>query len=114
MEVAPLDQIGKIKGEILQRKDSQASRSIRHRKVLIDLVKQGGWVDERKFGVQVVGNSFRDLRGLVSLGPLGLRMLARGKFPLTFEPSEGTTEVRSLIESVQNLNHQSASPSETP
>lgn len=103
MDVAPMDQIGKIKQEILDRKDAQASLSIRHRKVLIDLVKQGGWIDERKFGVQVVGNYFRDIKGLLSLGPLGLRMIARGKFPLSFEPSEGRETVRSLIESVQNL-----------
>ncbi len=102
MGVAPMDRIGQIKQEILDRKDDQASRPIRHRKVLVNLVKRGGWVDERKFGVQVVGNSFRDLGGLVSLGPLGLRMLASGKFPLTFEPSAGTAEVRSLIEAVQN------------
>lgn len=101
MEVAPLDQIGKIKQEILQRQDARASRAIRHRKVLVDLVKQGGWVDERKFGLLVVGNYFRDLRGLMSLAPLGLRMLANGKFPLCFEASEGTAQVRSLIEAVQ-------------
>lgn len=101
MDVAPMDRIGEIKQEILERKNAQASRSIRHRKVLIDLVKQGGWIDERKFGLYVVGNYFRDLRGLMSLVPLGLRMLAKGKFPATFEPSEGTLEVRSLIEAVQ-------------
>lgn len=103
MEVAPMDQIGKIKQEILDRKDEQASRSIRHRKVLIELVKEGGWIDERKFGIEVVGNYFRDVQGLLSLGPLGLRMIARGKFPLFFEPSEGTETVRNLIESVQEL-----------
>ncbi|MBD1891776.1 MULTISPECIES: succinate dehydrogenase/fumarate reductase iron-sulfur subunit [unclassified Coleofasciculus] len=103
MDVAPMDQIGKIKQQILDRKDDQASRSIRHRKVLIDLVKEGGWIDERRFGLQVVGNSFRDIKGMISLGPLGLRMLARGKFPLGFEPSAGAEVVRSLIESVQSL-----------
>ncbi|MBW4577627.1 MAG: succinate dehydrogenase/fumarate reductase iron-sulfur subunit [Aphanothece sp. CMT-3BRIN-NPC111] len=106
MGVAPLDQISKIKQEILDRKDAQASRSIRHRKVLIDLVKVGGWIDERRFGLHVVGNYFRDLQGLISLGPLGLRMLVRGKFPFGFEPSLGTAEVRSLIESVQRLESQ--------
>lgn len=106
MDVAPLEQISKIKQEILDRKDAQASRTIRHRKVLIDLVKQGGWIDERQFGLQVVGNYFRDLKGLVSLGPLGLRMLMRGKFPSGFEPSEGVAEVRSLIESVQSLEEE--------
>jgi succinate dehydrogenase / fumarate reductase iron-sulfur subunit len=109
MDVAPMDQIGKIKQEILDRKDAQDSRQVRHRKVLIDLVKEGGWIDERRFGLQVVGNSFRDIKGLISLGPLGLRMLVRGKFPLGFEPSEGTLVVRSLIESVQSLESQPTS-----
>lgn len=108
MEVAPMDQIGKIKQQILERKDAQSSRSIRHRKVLVELVKEGGWIDERKFGLYVVGNYFRDLRGVLSLAPLGLRMLTSGKFPVMFEPSEGTSEVRSLIEAVRH------SPNHTP
>lgn len=107
MEVAPMDQISKLKQEILTRQDQQSSRQVRHRKVLINLVKEGGWIDERKFGLQVVGNSGRDLQGLMSLGPLGLRMLVHGKFPLGFEPSEGASQVRSLIESVQNLDDNS-------
>ncbi len=101
MDVAPLDQITKIKQEILDRKTKQESRSIRHRKVLIELVEAGGWIDERQFGLQVVGNYFRDLKGLLSLAPLGLRMIARGKFPLSFEPSQGTSQVRSLIAAVR-------------
>lgn len=101
MGVAPLDQINKIKQEILVDEDVPDSRPIRHRKVLVELVKQGGWIDERQFGLQVVGDFFRDLKGLLSIGPLGLRMLVRGKFPLSFEPSSGAKEVRSLIESVQ-------------
>ncbi|MGF1497099.1 MAG: succinate dehydrogenase/fumarate reductase iron-sulfur subunit [Elainellaceae cyanobacterium] len=109
MGVAPMDQIGKIKQEILSRSDASASRPIRHRKAMVDLVKQGGWVDERKFGITVVGNYFRDLRGLASLGPLGLRMLLRGKFPLSFEPSEGTQEVRSLINAVKAADRSSVS-----
>ncbi|MBH8566069.1 succinate dehydrogenase/fumarate reductase iron-sulfur subunit [Nostoc sp. CENA67] len=101
MDVAPLEQITKIKQEILAHKQVDETRSIRHRKVLVDLVKEGGWIDERQFGLQVVGNYFKDLRGLLNLAPLGLRMIIRGKFPLSFEPSEGTQQVRSLIESVQ-------------
>lgn len=101
MDVAPMDQIGYIKQEILSRKTQADSRQVRHRKVMVDLVKQGGWVDERKFGLQVVGNYFRDIKGLVSLGPLGLRMLMRRKFPLTFEPSEDTSTIRAVIEEVQ-------------
>jgi succinate dehydrogenase / fumarate reductase iron-sulfur subunit len=101
MEVEPMEQISKIKREILDRHNAQASRPIRHRKVLIELVKRGGWIDERLFGLQVVGNSFRDWPGLTSLMPLGLRMVARGKFPRRFDASEGTAEVRALIEAVQ-------------
>ena len=104
MEVAPMDRISQVKGEILARNDRSVSRPIRHRKVLVDLVKSGGWIDERQFGIQVVGNYFRDLQGLMSLAPLGLRMLVRGKFPLGFEASEGTAEVRSLIDSVRALH----------
>lgn len=116
MGVAPLDQIGKIKSRILDRKTSQDSRSIRHRKVLIELVKQGGWIDERLFGLRVVANSFRDVRGLLSLAPLGLRMIAHRKFPQRFESSEGTATVRSLIETVQKLDKtaQFEPPTETP
>jgi succinate dehydrogenase / fumarate reductase, iron-sulfur subunit len=105
MEVAPMEQISQIKGEILQRKEQDDSRMIRHRKVLVNLVKDGGWVDERKFGLFVVANYLRDIQGLLSIMPLGLRMLSSGKFPFAFEPSEGTAEVRSLIESVQS-SHQ--------
>lgn len=104
MQVAPMDQIGYIKQAILARKTVADSRPVRHRKVLVELVKQGGWVDERQFGLQVVGNYFRDIRGLASLGPLGLRMLARGKFPFRFEPSLGTASVRSLINAVQAID----------
>ncbi|MER3478084.1 MAG: succinate dehydrogenase [Leptolyngbya sp. ERB_1_2] len=109
MEVAPMDQIGKIKNEILHDETVDESRSIRHRRTLIDLVKQGGWIDERQFGLKVVANNFRDLQGLSSLVPLGLRMLGRRKFPLGFEKSEGTETVRSLIESVQAFEAQSKS-----
>jgi len=105
MGVAPLEQITKIKQEILHRKQAQDSRSVRHRKVLIDLVKQGGWIDERQFALQVVGNYFQDLQGLLSLVPLGLRMLSRRKFPLSFTSSPGTPEVRSLINNIQKLEN---------
>jgi succinate dehydrogenase / fumarate reductase, iron-sulfur subunit len=114
MEVAPMDQIGKIKGKILDRTTAQTNRAIRHRKVLIDLVKQGGWIDERRFGVQVVGNTFKDLKGLFSLAPLGLRLIGKGKFPATFAPSAGAREVRSLIASVQAFEAQSESSPTQP
>ncbi len=110
MDVAPLDQINQIKSAILDQETVPDSRSVRHRQAMVDLVKQGGWIDERKFGLQVVGNHFRDLSGLLSLLPLGWRMLNRGKLPLEFDPSEGTAQVRSLITAVQALESAQGSP----
>ncbi|MBR8840208.1 MAG: succinate dehydrogenase/fumarate reductase iron-sulfur subunit [Stigonema ocellatum SAG 48.90 = DSM 106950] len=101
MDVAPLDQITKIKQEILADKLVPASVPLRHRKGLVEVVKQGGWINEPQFVLQVVGNYFRDLKGLLSILPLGLRMISHNKFPRTFEPSQGTKQVRSLIEAVQ-------------
>lgn len=97
-EVAPMDQITYIKGELLQRKDPAENRSIRHRKTLINLVKQGGWVDERRFALMVMG-----LQGMGEIFPLGWRMLTHGKLPISFEPSAGTAAVRGLMERVSAL-----------
>lgn len=105
MDVAPMDQITKIKQEILAQKPAQASRSIRHRQVMIDLVKKGGWIDERQFALRVVGQNGRDIKGLLSIAPLGLRMLTRGKVPLKFEASQGTKQVSKLIEKVQSVEN---------
>ena len=104
MDVPPLDQISKVKSAILAKKDQNSSLPIRHRKVLINLVKKDGWIDERKFGVMVVGNYFRDVKGLLSIAPLGLHLLCAGKFPFNFEASEGVKEVRALIDAVQKDN----------
>jgi succinate dehydrogenase / fumarate reductase, iron-sulfur subunit len=98
MEVAPMEQISRIKQALLKDETTATSRAIRHRKTLVNLVKEGGWIDERKFGMQVVGS---DLAGLASLVPLGFNMLKRGKLPGKFQASEGAKEVRSLIEAVQ-------------
>jgi succinate dehydrogenase / fumarate reductase, iron-sulfur subunit len=101
MDVAPLEQITHIKEHRLSQSADSEPRSIRHRRAMIALVAQGGWIDERRFGLEVVGNRFRDLRGLWSLIPLGLRMVVKGKFPTTFEPSESTQTVGILIQATQ-------------
>lgn len=101
MDVAPLDQITEIKKRRLAQTSSSESRAVRHRRAMIDLVVQGGWIDERQFGLTVVGNHFRDLKGLWSLVPLGLRMVVKGKFPARFEASEGTRSVAALIRSIK-------------
>lgn len=105
MEVAPLDQITQIKQQILAnetRPIAETSREIRHRKLLVDLVRLGGWVDERRFGIEVVANQGRDVKGFLSILPLGMRMLNRWKFPLQFHPSQGTETVKRLIDQVRS------------
>lgn len=102
MDVAPLDQITYIKTQRLaQPSDPSEPRSVRHRRAMIDLVAQGGWIDERRFGLTVMGNHLRDLNGLLSLMPLGIRMLAKGKFPAAFEPSGDTQTVGALIKTIK-------------
>lgn len=101
MDVAPLDQITRIKSEALAQPANPDLRAVRHRETLIDLVAQDGWIDERQFGLRVLGNRFQDIKGLFSLVPLGLRMLLRRKLPTTFEASEGTQKVNALIHAVR-------------
>jgi len=103
MDVAPMDRIGDIKREILQRKDDRASRPVRHRKVLVELVKQGGWLDERQFALKLISGTFEGWRDLTRYGALGLRMLRSSKIPASFEPSEGTEEVRGIIDRVRRI-----------
>jgi succinate dehydrogenase / fumarate reductase, iron-sulfur subunit len=115
MEVAPLDQITRIKTAILaQPPQAEESRAIRHRRAMVDLVAQGGWIDERRFGLRVLGNRFRDFQGLWSLIPLGIRMVLRGKFPTSFEASEGTQTVRSLIQSIKMRESNPTRPEQKP
>lgn len=113
MGVAPLDQISKIKSQVLANPTLPDSRPLRHRRVLVDLVQEGGWIDERKFGLKVVGNNFKDLPGLFSLVPLAGQMLRRQKLPIKFDASTGTDEVRGLIEAVKKRQSKAASQSES-
>ena len=107
MEVQPLDRISAIKAQVLEEQAAIAttnvSRPVRHRRVLRELVREGGWIDERQFALRVVGNAFRDWAGLASLGPLGLRLLAKGKVPLGFEPPEGVDEIQGVMDAVRSL-----------
>ena len=97
MEVAPLDRISEIKSDILARNDAKSSQPVRHRKLLVGLVEEGGWIDERKFATRLYSFSLAGLRQLVGLGPLGLRMLVRGKLPLDFEPSLGAQSAGAIV-----------------
>jgi succinate dehydrogenase / fumarate reductase, iron-sulfur subunit len=104
VEVAPLDRISQLKQEILAQVSSEDnSTAVRHRTTMVELVKESGWIDESKFGVQVVGNNFRNLQGIFSLIPLGLRMIWRGKmpYPWQFKPSIAVSQIRMLIETIQ-------------
>ncbi len=102
VEVQPLDRISQIKHEILANTDLPESTAQRHRHTMVELVKEDGWIDESKFGVRVVGDNFRDLKGLLSIFPLGIRMILSGKmpYPWQFQKSEGAVEAKALIEAI--------------
>jgi succinate dehydrogenase / fumarate reductase, iron-sulfur subunit len=102
--VQPLDRISQIKQEILKDTDLPESTAQRHRYTMVELVKEEGWIDESKFGVRVVGNNLKDIKGMLSIVPLGIRMILSGKmpWPWQFKRSEGIKEIKSLIEAVQN------------
>ncbi len=104
--VQPLDRISQIKQEILKDTDLTESTAQRHRHTMVELVKEEGWIDESKFGVRVVGNNLKDIKGMLSIVPLGIRMILSGKmpWPWQFKPSEGVKQVKALIESVQKLS----------
>ena len=111
VEVQPLDRISQIKHEILADTNLPESTAQRHRHTMVELVKEDGWIDESKFGVRVVGDNFRDIKGLLSIFPLGIRMIMSGKmpYPWQFQKSAGTAEVKALIELVQAQNKGSES-----
>ncbi|MEE3718998.1 succinate dehydrogenase/fumarate reductase iron-sulfur subunit [Tumidithrix elongata RA019] len=102
VEVQPLDRISQIKQAILADANLPESTPQLHRHTMVELVKQDGWIDESKFGIKVVGNNFKDLKGIASLIPVGFRMILKGKmpYPWQFKPSEGIKEIKSLMTAV--------------
>jgi len=104
VEVQPLDRITQIKQKILQNSDLPISTAQRHRYTMVEMVKADGWIDESRFAVKVVANNFQDPSGFMTLVPLGIRMIARGKmpYPWQFQPSAGVKEIKSLITAIQD------------
>ncbi len=102
VEVQPLDRISQIKHEILANRDLPESMPQRHRHILLDLVKEDGWIDESKFAVRLVSDDFKDLKALFSIFPVGIRMFLSGKipYPWQFHKSEGAAEAKALIEAI--------------
>ncbi len=100
MGVAPLGQIEKIRHELLVDRDLDQNKAIRHRRAFVKQVQESGWLNETKFALQVLG---RDVRGLLSLLPLGARMALRGKISLRHKPIEKNLEVSALVTEVEAL-----------
>jgi len=103
VEVQPLDRISQIKHEILTNPDLPESMPQRHRHTLLDLVTEDGWIDESKFAVRLMSDDFKDLKALLSIFPVGIRMVLSGKipYPWQFKKSEGASEVKALIEKIK-------------
>jgi succinate dehydrogenase / fumarate reductase, iron-sulfur subunit len=106
--VNPLDRISQIKQTILKDHTLIETTPQRHRYTLIEMVKAEGWVDESKFGLQVIGNGGKDWRGMLSLAPVGWRMVTHGKmpFPWDFQPSPGAAQTGRLMDTVATYRQQ--------
>lgn len=90
--VQPLDRISEIKQILLTDRQTKITTAVKHRRVLIDLVKKSGWLDEALFAFKVVN--------LFSVLPLGMRLIFLNKFPYPwrFVPSLGKNQIKEIIE----------------
>jgi succinate dehydrogenase / fumarate reductase iron-sulfur subunit len=68
----------------------------RHAEAFTDLVKHSGWLDENRLPVMSAG--MFNIKELVQLMPVGLRMLVHRKMPpLIHKPIPGVERVRRLF-----------------
>jgi succinate dehydrogenase / fumarate reductase iron-sulfur subunit len=72
----------------------------RHALVVAKTIKQSGMLNENEVIVGTVGRF--NIRGLLKVAPLGLRMAARGKIPPLFlHPIDKVGEVRTVFETLE-------------
>jgi heterodisulfide reductase subunit C len=72
----------------------------RHALVVAKTIKQSGMLNENEVIVGTVGRF--NIRGLLKVAPLGLRMAARGKIPPLFlHPIDKVAEVRTVFETLE-------------
>jgi succinate dehydrogenase / fumarate reductase iron-sulfur subunit len=102
MGVEPLDQIQKLRHELVVDPALPETTAVRHRRVFVSQVRTSGWLDETSFALQVLA---RTPGGLAGLAPLGLRMLLKGKIPFRHRPLASQAEVTRLIDAIQNDDH---------
>jgi len=90
--VQPLDRISEIKAVVLNNKRTHRTTAVKHRQVLISLVKRWGWLDEAQFVLGVVN--------ILSVIPLGMRLILCSKFPYPwqFVPSKGREQIKAIID----------------
>lgn len=98
MGVQPLDQIQKIRHALVSNPKTAENTAIRHRRLFVAQIRHSGWLNEARFALQLIG---RTPAGLLSLLPLGARMLLRGKVPLRHQPIASHKEVATLIDAVR-------------
>lgn len=77
----------------------------RHITGFVDLVRKEGRLNEALMPLKIVGWNFRRLLSVI---PLGIRMLVKGKVPNPFGgPIEGIGQVRAVFDAVQGVRRAS-------
>lgn len=98
--VDPHDRIIDVKRATVQNKVMMNERGPRHALVVNKGIKKTGMLVESDLIVGTIGKF--NIRGLLSVAPLGARMLARGKMPPPFlKPIPKVDEVRTIYDTLE-------------
>lgn len=101
--VAPMDRILELRHDAV-RHGSTDTNGARHAEAFTELVRHSGWLDENRLPVQSVG--MFNIKELVQLMPVGLRMLVHGKMPpVIHRPIPGIENVRRLFARFSHVGH---------
>jgi succinate dehydrogenase / fumarate reductase, iron-sulfur subunit len=100
-DVKPMDAIVRLRRGALER-GLTSSGGARHIQGFVDLVKHEGRLNEAVMPFKVIGV---DLKRLLHVLPLGLKMWLKGKVPTPFaQPIQGISHVRSIFASRPRRN----------
>jgi len=98
--VEPHDRIVDVKRRTVQESVHMNERGPRHALVVNKTIKQTGMLGETEVIQGTVGRF--NIRGLLKVAPLGLRMASKGKLPPIFlRPIPKVDEVRTIFESLE-------------
>ncbi|MDO8673913.1 MAG: succinate dehydrogenase iron-sulfur subunit [Dehalococcoidia bacterium] len=96
--VAPLDCISLLRSKTIEAGVTETPGA-RHVEAFVESVKHTGRLNEVTLPLKTRG---LDPKALLSMAPIGIRMLIKGKLPMPFEqPIPNVEEIRRIIETVE-------------